>query len=79
MKRVIALLGKYKADLGAVDLKKRTPLHYLFVAKNRRGEVSEFEPLNNGLSLLLTPENIHPTFNINHQDSNGKSLLHYAA
>ena len=38
MKPIIGLLSKFKANIGAVDMKKRTPLHYLFVAKNKRGD-----------------------------------------
>ena len=36
---------KHDADVNAVDMKKRTPLHYMFVRKNRRYEIDFFEPL----------------------------------
>ena len=65
MKRVIALLGKYRADIGVLDMKRRSPLHYLFIAKNRRGEHNQFEPLSHGLNQLLNPENASHTFSIN--------------
>ena len=45
MKETIKLLVKHDADINAVDMKRRTPAHYMFVRKNRRFEIDHFEPL----------------------------------
>lgn len=41
----IKLLLKHGGDLQLLDFKQRTPLHYLFVQRNRRFEVNQFDPL----------------------------------
>lgn len=78
MKEPIKLLLDHEADAMAVDLKKRTPAYYLFVRKNMRAEVSQFEPMDHGLDILIN-EKTRGRVNVNHQDCNGKTLLHYAA
>lgn len=45
MRETIKLLIKFDADINAVDMKRRTAAHYMFVRKNRRYEVDYFEPL----------------------------------
>jgi ankyrin repeat protein len=63
-REVIRLLMKHGADLAHLDFKQRTPLHYLYIHRNRRHEVDFFEPLKNNqgaagqspLELLLTEE-----------------------
>ena len=45
MTEIIKLLINSKADLNALDFKKRTPLHYIFIAKNRRFEQGLYDPI----------------------------------
>lgn len=45
VKDVIQLLVKYNANLSCLDFKQRTPLHYLFIRKNRRYESDRFDPI----------------------------------
>jgi hypothetical protein len=44
---------KHGADLAALDFKQRTPLRYLYIKKNKRHEIDEFDPLPT-LKQLLT-------------------------
>jgi ankyrin repeat protein len=46
-------LMKHSADLAALDFKQRIPLRYLYIKKNKRHEIDEFDPLPT-LKLLLT-------------------------
>lgn len=41
----LKLLLKHGADLQQPDFKERTAIHYLFVHRNKRYEVSQYEPL----------------------------------
>jgi ankyrin repeat protein len=45
VKEVMKILVKYNADLSWLDFKQRTPLHYMFIRKNRRFEQDKFEPI----------------------------------
>lgn len=78
MKEVINMLVKYQADVAALDFKQRTPMHYLFVRKNRRFEQDKFDPIQTGLQLIVNEET-RQAIDVNQVDVNGKSLLHYAA
>lgn len=78
MKETLRLLVTHGADVNAVDMKKRNPMHYMFVRKNKRYEIDHFEPLQHGLEILINEQNVLK-ININAQDANGKTLLHYAA
>lgn len=78
MKETLKVLMKHGADINSVDMKRRTPMHYLFVRKNRRYDVDKFEPMEHGLEILIN-EQTAMSININTQDINGKTLLHYAA
>jgi ankyrin repeat protein len=64
MKGVIKLLMKHDADSMAIDMKKRTPMHYMFIQKNRRNEMTQFEPMDHGLELLMK-EKTQGRININ--------------
>ncbi|CDW79015.1 nad(+) adp-ribosyltransferase-3 [Stylonychia lemnae] len=79
-KEIFKLLIKHNANIQALDFKARTPIHYMFVKKNRRDAVDQFDPLNLniGLDILINKDTIKD-IDFNHQDINGKSLLHYMA
>ncbi len=72
---VFKLLIKHKANLAALDFKGRMPLHYLFVKKNQRSVIDVFNPLKD-LEILVN-EGTKELIDINHQDINGKSIMHY--
>ena len=55
---IFKLLIKHNANISALDFKGRTPIHYLFVKKNKRFERDQYDPMIHGLSLLLTQETV---------------------
>lgn len=45
-KDLFKILIKHNANIKALDFKGRTPLHYLFVKKNKRYLADKFDPLH---------------------------------
>ena len=55
---IFKLLIKHGASISIQDFKGRTPIHYMFVKKNKRFERDYYDPMMHGLSILLNKDTL---------------------
>lgn len=78
--RVIKVLLDNNASLNALDMKMRTPLHYLFVKANKRDRCDLFDPFE--VIAMVCQKEIEGEDELkflHSGDNNGNTIMHYMA